>query len=239
VLGHFASAHLPIGLPSDLKVEALMKPLLKIVALLAFALSSPALAKPEDSATAQARKLYLSGLAHFNLQEYQPAIDDFEAAYRLKPDPVFLYNLGQSHRLADNPERALYFYRTYLRNYAGAPNRSEVEERITVLEKLIADKKNVATPPDHALAPEETPTPPPVAPTVVPPAQPAPSAETHSQPAATARTPVYKKWWLWTIVGVVAAGAAVGIAVGVTSQSGPTFNAGLGTVGPGALTVGF
>lgn len=30
------------------------------------------------------------------------------------------------------------------------------------------------------------------------------------------RTPVYKKWWLWTIVGVVVAGGAVGVAVGVT-----------------------
>jgi tetratricopeptide (TPR) repeat protein len=210
-----------------------MKPRLTIFALLVLALASPASAKQaEDAATAQARKLYLSGLAHFNLQEYQPAIDDFEAAYRLKPDPVFLYNLGQSHRLADNPERALYFYRTYLRNFASAPNRVEVEGRIATLEKLIADKKNVATPPDHALAPEETPAPPPPTPA------PAPVVVTPA-PAPVAHTPVYKKWWLWTIVGVVAAGAAVGIAVGVTSQSGPTFNADLGTVGPGALKVGF
>lgn len=30
--------------------------------------------------------------------------------------------------------------------------------------------------------------------------------------------PVYKKWWLWTIVGVVAAGAATGLAVGLSGR---------------------
>jgi tetratricopeptide (TPR) repeat protein len=38
-------------------------------------------------------------------------------------------------------------------------------------------------------------------------------------------TPVYKKWWLWTIVGVAAVGLGVGLGVGLTAQddgiSGP------------------
>lgn len=33
--------------------------------------------------------------------------------------------------------------------------------------------------------------------------------------------PVYKKWWFWTIIGVAAAGAATGIAVGVTATRAP------------------
>ncbi len=52
--------------------------------------------------------------------------------------------------------------------------------------------------------------------------------------ARAQKRPVYKKWWLWTVVGVVAAGAAVGIGVGVT-QSSSRFDAPLGTVGPSAL----
>ena len=33
--------------------------------------------------------------------------------------------------------------------------------------------------------------------------------------AEVSETPIYKKWWLWTIVGVVAAGAGVGVGLGV------------------------
>jgi Tetratricopeptide repeat len=57
--------------------------------------------------------------------------------------------------------------------------------------------------------------------------------------AATARTdrkgaPVYKKWWLWTAVGVVAAGAAVGLGVGLTARSGSSTS--IPDLGPGAHT---
>jgi len=38
---------------------------------------------------------------------------------------------------------------------------------------------------------------------------------------------------------VVAAGAAVGIAVGITSQKNASFDANLGTFGPASVTVGF
>jgi hypothetical protein len=36
------------------------------------------------------------------------------------------------------------------------------------------------------------------------------------------KTPVYKKWWLWTAVGgVVVVGVAVGLGVGLSGSSGP------------------
>ncbi len=48
-------------------------------------------------------------------------------------------------------------------------------------------------------------------------------AVTQPCPNSTAQTPVYKKWWLWTIVGVVVAGGAVGLGVGLTQrQPAPT-----------------
>jgi hypothetical protein len=40
-------------------------------------------------------------------------------------------------------------------------------------------------------------------------------------PPPTKSTPVYKKWWFWTIIGAVAVGAGVGIYFGARS-SGPT-----------------
>jgi tetratricopeptide (TPR) repeat protein len=50
------------------------------------------------------------------------------------------------------------------------------------------------------------------------------SAQTSSAPSAPApapqspKTPVYKRWWLWTVVGVVVAGAAAGTAIALTSD---------------------
>ncbi|MGZ3408359.1 MAG: tetratricopeptide repeat protein, partial [Polyangia bacterium] len=105
----------------------------------------------------EARQHYESGLARYNLKEYKAAIEEFEAAYRLKPDPVFLYNLGQAYRLADDPEQALHFYRAYLRERPNAANRKDVEERVGQLEEVIAAKKTAAQPPDHTLPPETTP----------------------------------------------------------------------------------
>lgn len=43
----------------------------------------------------------------------------------------------------------------------------------------------------------------------------------NPQPADTA-TPLYKKWWLWTVVGIGVAGAAAGITAGVLSSRSGT-----------------
>ncbi len=206
-----------------------------------------ATAAPPDPKAAQAKELYESGLAHFNLQEYKQAIDDFSACYRVKPNPTLLYNIAQANRLSDNLERALYFYQTYLRSVPNAPNRAEVEQRIASLEKLIKVHTSVTTaPPDRALglptdstgAPTPTAPPPSESPHVVevaPPVKAAvavPVAVEPSTPPAE-NTPVYKKWWLWTIVGVVVvAGVGVGLGVGLSKPSG--FSSSIPDVGPGA-----
>ena len=38
-------------------------------------------------------------------------------------------------------------------------------------------------------------------------------------PPAEASTPIYKKWWLWTIIGVVVAGAVTGAVLATTLKS--------------------
>jgi PEGA domain len=77
-----------------------------------------------------------------------------------------------------------------------------------------------ATPPPAAPAPPPE-NPPPAA---APPPSTAPPAATAAPVVATttseAPTPVYKKWWLWTIVGVAVVGVAVGVGVGVGVSGG-------------------
>lgn len=40
-------------------------------------------------------------------------------------------------------------------------------------------------------------------------------------PVSAPAAPVYKKWWLWTAIGLAAAGTAVGLGVGLTQNSSP------------------
>jgi tetratricopeptide (TPR) repeat protein len=211
------------------------------ILIMAALLAARASAQTDDSST-NARRHFEDGSKAFNLGEFARAIKEYRAAYNLKPDPVLLYNIAQSYRLAGELTQALFFYRSYLANVPSAPNRREVQDRISTLETQIAQQKAVTTqPPNTTVAPGTTPAPGPGL-TPAPPGRtvdltprPSPAAGTTQPASARAqKTPVYKKWWLWTVVGVVAAGAAVGIGVGVT-QSSSHFDAPLGTVGPSAL----
>jgi tetratricopeptide (TPR) repeat protein len=162
----------------------------------------------------KARELFVSGSKHFDLGEYEQALADFKEAYRVKDDPVLLYNIAQCHRLLKHDEEALRAYKSFLHRAPESPVRPEVEQRIIALEQSIEAQKKASTmPPDRVLGKPAQPTP----------AQPEPLV-TPATPAVTAsapppKQPVYKKWWLWTAVGVVAAaGVGVGLGVGLSSH---------------------
>ena len=170
-----------------------------------------------DPTTESARRFYLSGTKHFDLTEYREALNDFKQAYRVKEDPVFLYNIAQCLRLLDEKKDALKFYRSYLNRAPEAPNRAEVEQRISTLQTEVDQAAATSAPPPAVVTP-----PPVIAAPVVADA----ALQTHHE----GRTPVYKKWWLWTIVGVVVAGAAVGVGVGLAESSPAKWNTGFPTV---------
>jgi hypothetical protein len=101
----------------------------------------------------QARGYFDKATASFALGHYPVAADNFEKAFEAKPDPALLYNAAQAHRLAGNKERALVLYQNYLRLYAKAGKRSEVEARIEELKKAIERDKEVATSPPTTTMP--------------------------------------------------------------------------------------
>ncbi len=154
-----------------------------------------------------ARQHYIAGTKHFDLSEYREALEEFKEAYRQKEDPVFLYNIAQCHRLigGDNNLEALRFYKSYLNRAVNPPNRAEVEAKIRALQADLdqaqAAKATQATPAASIAQPA----------TVV-----VPVAVVAAPPP---RTPIYKKWWLWTIVGVAVVGVSVGVGVGVGSRT--------------------
>lgn len=107
---------------------------------------------PRQERIEHARALFESGVAHFNLGEYDAAVADFESGYRYRPEPLFLYNIAQAHRRANHREPALAYYRRYLQLVPDAPERTAVEAAIEALSR----------PPP--LPPEPAPPPPPAEP---------------------------------------------------------------------------
>jgi tetratricopeptide (TPR) repeat protein len=119
----------------------------------------------DDPTAAEAKKHYEEGTKAFNLGEYPRAIAEFKATYNAKPDPLLLYNIAQSYRLAGDANQALFFYKSFLRNMPAATNRKEVEGRIKGLEKQVAEQKK--EPGVGAVSPLTVPVvPPPAAPVV-------------------------------------------------------------------------
>jgi hypothetical protein len=147
---------------------------------------------PDEGAGAatDAKRHYEEGTKAFNLGEFARAISEFKATYNAKPDPLLLYNIAQSYRLAGDASQALFFYKSFLRNMPGATNRKEVEAQVRKLEKQLQQqgdeqKREPVTPasvnPPPASAVPAGPTPPAPA-TVTPP--PAPTTIRSSNPVA-------------------------------------------------------
>src|SRR5438552_1892625 len=83
-------------------------------------------AKESKDPERRARELYELGLRHYNLGEYEPAIEAFKSAYLLSQASGLLLNIAQAQRLAGHCSQAALFYRNYLRAEPDSPHRAEV-----------------------------------------------------------------------------------------------------------------
>jgi tetratricopeptide (TPR) repeat protein len=213
-------------------VAAVRSPLRVALLAAAVVLTLRAPAHADPARLREARAHYEQAVADYNLDEYAPALAEFREAYRIKPDPSFLFNIAQCHRKLGQNDAALDFYRKYLRNLPDAPNRADVERMIAELHaKELAPQPDATPTPAPLAAPAPAPLPPPQleAPS------PAPEVALVAAPAPPPPppSPFYKRWWFWTGVGVIVVSAVV---IGVVASSkGPQPYA--GTLGPD-LTLG-
>jgi Tetratricopeptide repeat len=214
-----------------------MRGLVGLLLLTAVVHAQPA-PPPADPRAAEAKQRYENGMAHFNLEEWDAAIEEWKAGYRAKPVPQFLYNIAQAYRLNKHYDDALSFYQRYLRADPKAQNRVEVEGHISKLTALIAQEKRAATaPPTLPLAvksrsgegtgtPQEVGGPPSPAPqvAVVPSPQPTTTNNNVVVQKQPEKKPITKEKWFWpvigTVAGVVVVAVVVGAAVGATSGGG-------------------
>ncbi len=139
---------------------------------------------------AQAKAHFDRATVFFDDARYLEAAHEYEAAQQALDLPAFLFNIGQAYRMAGQMDKALAAYRAFVARAPTAPERAEADQHIAEL-----------------------------APRSVPPAAPAPAVAAPvlvAAPAPTAAKPAYKKWWVWTLVGVSAAAVGVGVGLGVT-----------------------
>ena len=204
--------------------------------LVAFALLVSFVRTAAADDRAHARAAFRAGSQHYNLGEFQQALDSFKEAYRNYEDPSFLYNIAQCERQLGHKREAVREYRAYLNNSENADNRDNVRQIITQLERDLAaeDQRAAAAAQAAQAAPASKPvdTTAATSATSKPSLEPASETLTASAPPPPEHKPAYKKWWVWTIVGgVVAAGAATGLVFALRPSS-PSAATSLGTSHP-------
>lgn len=110
---------------------------LALVAVLAVA--RPALAGGASDKDA-ARDRFRQGAQAYSEGRYKDAIDLFFDADRLAPNPAFAYNIGLAYEELGDAANALRWYRSYLRDLPGAPDKGEIEPRILAAEQHLRDR---------------------------------------------------------------------------------------------------
>ena len=153
--------------------------------LIGAALAGALVASTAYADKAKAKALYAEGQNAYDLGKFEEASALFEKGYAEQPDPVFLYNLGQCHRQLGKNDRALFFYRGYLRNKPDAQNRAQVEKLIDDLEKA---RQTQTQTPIAPIPPGGTPQPEPVTPPPAPQVTPPPAPRPTPTPAPVAAT---------------------------------------------------
>jgi tetratricopeptide (TPR) repeat protein len=105
-----------------------------LVVVLGFVLlAQPALGAESDKATAKAH--YEAATRLYDIKEWAKALEAYKAAYLSKPDPAFLFNIGQCYRKLGRQSQALEFYKEYLKKTPpDDPNRTSVEGRVREME---------------------------------------------------------------------------------------------------------
>jgi tetratricopeptide (TPR) repeat protein len=192
-----------------------------MVCSLAFAQPAPNKAKARDA--------FRLASQSYDLGEYRDALTKFKEAYRYYEEPSFLYNIGQCHRQLGERQEAVRFFKTYLIKVPNASNRPDVEQMIARLEADLATEeptRHAAMPPPMNGEPQ------PGGAAAAVESKPATMPAVVAQSKSVERRPLYKKWWLWTAVGVVAVGAAVGVTLAFTLPSTPTATTTFGTTHP-------
>ena len=189
-----------------------------VVMLLAGAVR-PAMAA-STAAEREARRNFQAGEAHFKAGLYGEALTDYQAGYAVAPLPGFLINVAQCQRRLGELAKARATYQKFLMVAPDSPLGPEVKRLIAELDQMLADEAAAQTQPTKGQPAEEsTERAEEAAPALKlsPPAIPdEPAAATVAATLTVAATPtpasprpLWKRWWVWGLVGAAVAGGTV------------------------------
>jgi tetratricopeptide (TPR) repeat protein len=100
-----------------------------------------AIAQASARRRAEARRHFEEGKKRFALRQFHRALQSFSRAYELLPLSGFLFNIGQCHRFLGNCEKALFFYRGFVRENPDTPGAKVVQKLIRRCEQRQARRK--------------------------------------------------------------------------------------------------
>ena len=125
--------------------------------LIVFALAG--LWSPPSYAQEEVEQLYLEGAALYKDGKYRPAIEKFEKAYELYPEPNLLYNIGRAYEALGEIDDALKAFQRCVAADKTAPDvRDKAKAKIEQLERAKMRSKLTTVPPPPA-SPPPTPSP--------------------------------------------------------------------------------
>jgi tetratricopeptide (TPR) repeat protein len=157
----------------------------------------------DEERFALAKTLFEKGKLAYDLGKFEAAVEHFEKAHALRPAPLLLFNLGQSHRHLGHWAEAAHLYEGFLRIAdEDMPQRELAEQMLT--EMRAKEAEAVAAEPEAAEVAEDAET----ATTTT-----APAAQTESLAPAEEAEDTLGTRLLW---GGVVAGTAVVAAVVTT-----------------------
>jgi tetratricopeptide (TPR) repeat protein len=165
-----------------------------LVIFASLAASHQTLAQP-SSPDEMAQRHHERGTIYYNLGQFEEAIAEYRKGYEQKANPTFLFNIAQSYQQLGAAEKALFFYRRYISTTPDAPNRKDVETRISELEQRTGPVRHAAPP--NAPVPEPAP---------LSADRPDLQLAAPGPAPAPAPGPVWQRWWFWAGVGGVVLG---------------------------------
>jgi tetratricopeptide (TPR) repeat protein len=194
--------------------------------------------RPPAAHAQEARELARTAIRLYEIGEYDDAIGLFKKSYEADANPAILFNLAQAYRFKRDWTQAERMYENYLRLMPRPPNRAVVLGLINEMKKKAAEEELVDghgraardDTPVIVIGQPAEPSPPPAAPLPPPPLIDVRPQAIVVAPAPPPRRPIYKRWWLWTTVGVVVAAAAVGLGVGLSQNHDYLPGGKLGTI---------
>jgi tetratricopeptide (TPR) repeat protein len=144
----------------------------------------------QASARARAQAQFTEGVRLYALGQVRQGLAKFQAAYQALPSPGYRYHIAQCYRKLKEWKQAVFFYEGYLRDNSATPMASLVEAHLKTCRKRLAEaeiKRRAILNPNLR----------------------------KGGNGGIKVVPVYKKWWLWTVVAVAATALAIGLGAGL------------------------